>query len=128
MNVFDVQTHAGEQVVNITDPLRQAAKAVGITDGVITAVTPHTSCGLTITESSDPEVAGDLLRQLNAIVPASQPHYQHAGGNAAAHIKTALIGSSLQFIIKGGALQLGLWQGVFLCEFDGPRIRHVWVR
>ncbi len=56
------------------------------------------------------------------------PRYKHAGGNSAAHIKTALIGSSLQFIMKGGVLQLGLWQGVFLCEFDGPRIRHVWVR
>lgn len=128
MNGFDVQTHAGEQMVNITDQLRQAVRDAGLADGVVTAFTPHTSCGLTLTEGCDPAVAEDLLRQLGQLVPARQPHYQHAGGNAAAHIKAALVGSSLQFIIKGGAMQLGPWQGVFLCEFDGPRIRHVWIR
>lgn len=128
MNGFDVQTHAGEQMVNITDQLRQAVRDAGLADGVVTAFTPHTSCGLTLTEGCDPAVAEDLLRQLGQLVPDRQPHYQHAGGNAAAHIKAALVGSSLQFIIKGGAMQLGPWQGVFLCEFDGPRIRHVWIR
>jgi secondary thiamine-phosphate synthase enzyme len=128
MNGFDVQTHAGEQMVNITDQLRQAVRDAGLADGVVTAFTPHTSCGLTLTEGCDPAVAEDLLRQLGQLVPARQPHYQHAGGNAAAHIKAALVGSSLQFIVKGGAMQLGPWQGVFLCEFDGPRIRHVWIR
>jgi secondary thiamine-phosphate synthase enzyme len=128
MNGFDVQTHAGEQMVNITDQLRQAVRDAGLADGVVTAFTPHTSCGLTLTEGCDPAVAEDLLRQLGQMVPARQPHYQHAGGNAAAHIKAALVGSSLQFIVKGGAMQLGPWQGVFLCEFDGPRIRHVWIR
>ena len=128
MNGFDVQTHAGEQMVNITDQLCQAVKAAGLADGVVTAFTPHTSCGLTITEGSDPAVAEDLLSQLGTLVPADQPHYRHAGGNSAAHIKTAIVGSSLQFIVKGGAVQLGPWQGVFLCEFDGPRIRHVSIR
>ena len=128
MNGFDVQTQSGEQMVNITDQLRQAVRDAGLADGVVTAFTPHTSCGLTLTEGCDPAVAEDLLRQLGQLVPARQPHYQHAGGNAAAHIKAALVGSSLQFIVKGGAMQLGPWQGVFLCEFDGPRIRHVWIR
>ena len=128
MNGFDVQTRAGEQMVNITDPLRQAVREAGLADGVVTAFTPHTSCGLTIAEGCDPAVAEDLLRQLGQLVPARQPYYQHAGDNAAAHIKTALVGSSIQFIVKGGAMQLGPWQGVFLCEFDGPRIRHVWIR
>ena len=128
MNGFDVQTQSGEQMVNITDQLRQAVREAGLADGVVTAFTPHTSCGLTITEGCDPALAEDLLRQLGQLVPIRQPHYRHAGGNAAAHIKTVLVGSSLQFIVKGGAMQLGPWQGVFLCEFDGPRIRHVWFR
>lgn len=128
MNGFDVQTQSGEQMVNITDQLRQAVREAGLADGVVTAFTPHTSCGLTITEGCDPALAEDLLRQLGQLVPIRQPHYRHAGGNAAAHIKTVLVGSSLQFIVKGGAMQLGPWQGVFLCEFDGPRIRHVWIR
>ena len=84
MNGFDVQTHAGEQMVNITDQLRQAVRDAGLADGVVTAFTPHTSCGLTLTEGCDPAVAEDLLRQLGQLVPARQPHYQHAGGNAAA--------------------------------------------
>ena len=128
MNGFDVQTKTGEQLVNITDQLRQAVRDSGLADGVVTAFTPHTSCGLTITEGCDSAVGEDLLRQLGQLVPDRQPYYRHAGGNAAAHIKTALIGSSLQLIVKGGAVQLGPWQGVFLCEFDGPRIRHVWIR
>ena len=128
MKVFAVQTQAGTQMINITDQLREAVAEAGLADGVVTAFTPHTSCGLTITEGNDPDVAEDLLRHLDRLVPKAQPHYRHAGGNAEAHIKTALVGSSLQFIVKGGVLQLGPWQGVFLCEFDGPRIRHVWIR
>lgn len=128
MKTFDVQTNAHDQVVNITDQLQQAARALGITDGTLTAFTPHTTCGLAITENEDPAVTIDLLRQLDTMIPWKQPAYTHAGGNTAAHVKTALVGSSLHLIVAGGTLQLGMWQGVFLCEFDGPRIRHVWVQ
>ncbi|HOE61112.1 MAG TPA: secondary thiamine-phosphate synthase enzyme YjbQ [Kiritimatiellia bacterium] len=128
MTTFDVQTSLHSQVVNITDSIREAIKSLGITDGVVTAFVPHTTCGLTVTEGDDPTVTADLLRQMDELVPWDRPYYTHTGGNAAAHIKSALIGTSLHLIVKGGTLQLGMWQGIFLCEFDGPRIRHVWVR
>jgi len=128
MKTFDVQTSTHDQVVNITDRIQQAAKAQGITDGTITVFTPHTTCGLTISENEDPAVTSDLLKQLDVMAPWKQPHYTHAGGNSAAHVKTSLVGSSLHLIVAGGTLQLGMWQGIFLCEFDGPRIRHVWVQ
>jgi len=128
MKTFDVQTNAHDQAVNITSQIQHAVKELGIKDGVITAFTPHTTCALTITENDDPAVTIDLIRQLDTVIPWKQPAYTHAGGNSAAHIKTALMGSSLHFIVAGGMLQLGMWQGVFLCEFDGPRIRHVWVQ
>ncbi len=125
---FDVETTTNEMAVNITDGVRKAILDMGIADGTITVFTPHTSCGLTITENCDPHVLDDLMRQLRLLAPPKQAYYKHSGGNSDAHIKSALLGSSHQFIVKGGAVQLGFWQGIFLCEFDGPRIRHVWVR
>ena len=95
---------------------------------MVTVFTPHTTCGLTINENEDPDVVADLLRQLDVLAPARQPFYAHAGGNSAAHIKTTLVGSSVQLIVAYGNIQLGMWQGLYLCEFDGPRIRHVWVQ
>lgn len=125
---FDIETTGNEQAVNITDNIRKAVQELGITDGTVTVFLPHTSCGLTITENCDPHVLEDLLRQLRMLVPLKQTYYKHNGGNSDAHIKSSILGNSHQLIVKGGALQLGFWQGVFLCEFDGPRIRHIWVR
>ena len=127
MKSFDVQTHTHDQFVNITDQVQQVVKELGITDGVVTVFTPHTTCGMTINENEDPDVVSDMLQQLDAMVPWQQPFYAHAEGNSAAHIKTSMMGSSAQVIVMGGRLQLGMWQGLYLCEFDGPRIRHVWV-
>ncbi len=128
MKTFDVQTNTHDQFVNITDQVQQAVKELGITDGVVTVFTPHTTCGLTINENDDPNVANDLLQQFDAMVPWQQEFYAHTGGNTAAHMKTTLVGSSVQLIVAKGNIQLGMWQGVYLCEFDGPRIRHVWMR
>lgn len=128
MKTFDVQTHAHAQCVNITDQVQQAVKELGVTDGVVTVFTPHTTCAVTINENEDPHVVQDLLHQLDTFAPWKSPAYTHAGGNSAAHIKTSLLGSSLHVIVAYGNVQLGMWQGLFLCEFDGPRIRHVWVQ
>jgi secondary thiamine-phosphate synthase enzyme len=128
MKTFDVQTHSHEQFVNITDQVQKAVTELGMTDGVVTVFTPHTTCAVTINENEDPNVVVDMLNQLNAMVPWKQPYYVHAGGNTAAHIKTTLVGSSVQLIVSYGNVQLGMWQGIYLCEFDGPRIRHVWVK
>jgi len=128
MKSLDVQTHTHDQFVNITDQVQQAVREMGITEGVLTLFTPHTTCGLTINENADPDVVTDMLQQLDKMVPWRQPFYQHAEGNSAAHVKTALIGSSLSVFVASGHLQLGMWQGLYLCEFDGPRIRHVWLK
>ena len=128
MKTFDVQTHTHDQFVNITDQVQQAVKELGITDGVVTVFTPHTTCAVTLNENEDPSVVADMIQQLDAMVPWQQPFYAHEGGNTAAHIKTTVVGSSVQLIVAYGNVQLGMWQAVYLCEFDGPRIRHVWVR
>lgn len=127
MKSFDVATQTRDQFVNITSQVQQAVQELGVTEGVVTLFTPHTTCGLTITENEDPAVTTDLLKQLDVLVPWKQPYYTHAGGNTAAHVKTSLIGSSVQVIVAFGNVQLGMWQALYLCEFDGPRIRHVWV-
>lgn len=127
MKSFDVQTHTHDQFVNITDQVQQAVREMGITDGVITLFTPHTTCGLTINENADPNVVTDILQQLDKMVPWQQPFYQHVEGNTAAHVKTSLMGSSVQIIVTRGHVELGMWQAIYLCDFDGPRIRHVWL-
>jgi secondary thiamine-phosphate synthase enzyme len=128
MKSFDVQTHTHDQFVNITDQVQQAVRELGIAEGAITLFTPHTTCGLTINENADPDVVTDILQQLDAMVPWQQPFYQHTEGNSAAHVKSSLMGVSLRVLVSGGRVQLGMWQGLYLCEFDGPRIRHVWLQ
>ena len=128
MKYFDVPTRARDQFVNITAQVQQAVKELGIADGIITLFTPHTTCGLTINEHADPDVVTDMLQQLDAMIPWQQPFYAHAEGNSAAHLKASLMGCSLQVLVTGGHIELGVWQGVYLCEFDGPRTRRVWVQ
>jgi len=128
MKYFDVQSRTRDQFVNITAQVQHTVQALGIAEGVITVFVPHTTCGLTINENADPDVAADMLKQLDAMVPLQQPFYKHAEGNSAAHIKASLMGCSLQVIVTNGHIDLGVWQGIYLCEFDGPRARRVWVQ
>jgi len=128
MKYFDVQSRTRDQFVNITAQVQQTVQALGIAEGAITVFVPHTTCGLTINENADPDVATDMLKQLDVMVPPQQPFYKHAEGNSAAHIKASLMGCSLQVIVTNGHLDLGVWQGIYLCEFDGPRTRRVWVQ
>lgn len=100
---------------------------MGLRDGVVTVFIPHTTCGVTINENADPDVVTDMLAALERMVPW-QANYRHGEGNSAAHLKASLMGFSAQVLVAGGRLQLGTWQGIYLCEFDGPRTREVWVR
>ena len=125
---FDIPTHTRDQFVNITAQVQQAVQKLGIADGIVTVFVPHTTCGLTINENADPDVVADMLKQLDLMVPHSQPFYKHAEGNSAAHLKTSLIGNSVQVPVVCGHIELGMWQGIYLCEFDGPRSRCVWVQ
>lgn len=123
---FTLSTHQRAQMVDITARVQQAAAASGIHDGVCHVFVPHTTAGITINERADPDVASDILAGLEGAVPWDAA-YSHTEGNAAAHIKASLVGSSVTVFLQRGGLALGIWQGVFFCEFDGPRTRRVWV-
>ena len=107
--------------------MAQAIRTTNLTRGIALIYVPHTTCGLTINENADPDVAADILLALRRVVPDNVP-YAHLEGNSAAHIKASIVGSSLQIMVEDGELQLGRWQGIFLCEFDGPKKRHVWMQ
>ena len=128
MEQFTVRTTGRCQLIPITAQIRIIVHNSGITSGVCVVFCPHTTAGLTINENADPDVARDMVYQLQRLVPADDPEYKHVEGNSAAHILASLTGSSVHLLIENGALQLGTWQGIYLAEFDGPRERKVWVQ
>ncbi|MBP2642781.1 MAG: hypothetical protein H6Q67_668 [Firmicutes bacterium] len=119
---FEVYT-SGEGMINITDTISEALDKIGIQEGICLVFVPHTTAGITINEGMDEAVASDIMAGLEASI-ADLP-YQHNEGNSVAHIKSSLIGSSVTVPISGGKLYLGPWQAIFLCEFDGPRMRKI---
>lgn len=128
MVTFEVPTTAREQFVEITDQVRQAVRESGIASGSVLVYVPHTTAGVTINENADPDVVHDMLLTLNRLVPRDAPGYRHAEGNSDSHVKASFMGSSCEVLVERGQLVLGTWQGVYLCEFDGPRRRTVHVQ
>jgi secondary thiamine-phosphate synthase enzyme len=124
---LDVATADKAELKDVTKELAVAANRSGIKNGVLIAFVPHTTAGITINENADPTVREDILASLERMVPWRQPFYQHAEGNSAAHVKAALMGAGVQIALSQGRLVLGTWQGVFFCEFDGPRQRKLHV-
>lgn len=112
---------------NITSFVREAVKESGITDGICTVFCPHTTAGITINENADPDVVHDMLLGLDRAYP-DRPEFRHMEGNSSAHLKASCVGSSATVIIENGRLLLGTWQGVYFCEFDGPRTRNFYVK
>ncbi|MGB9616256.1 MAG: secondary thiamine-phosphate synthase enzyme YjbQ [Desulfomonilaceae bacterium] len=127
MESIQIKTHARQQFVDITGLVADAARRSGIKEGLATVFVPHTTAGITINEAADPSVATDIQQKLAQLVPHSA-QYQHTEGNSDAHIKAALVGSSVHLIISKGSLMLGTWQGIFFCEFDGPRTRKAFIQ
>lgn len=121
-----VTTTAREQLVNITLPVQELVRTKGWGRGVLKLFCPHTSAALTCTEGDDPAVGRDLLRALSGLAPA-EAGWLHPG-NSPAHAKAAILGPGVELFVEGGQILLGSWQGVFFCEFDGPRPREVWVK
>ena len=107
--------------------MRKALETSGVQDGICIVYIPHTTAGVTINEAADPAVVKDMLSVLNKVIPFHD-NYLHMEGNSAAHIKTSLMGPSVQIPIEQGRLCFGTWQGVYFCEFDGPRSRNVLVK
>ncbi len=122
-----VKTRARSEMVDITAAIQKELETSGIKEGLCIAYVPHTTAGITINEGADPAVCQDIVAKLNELVPAGAG-YRHMEGNADSHIKATLVGSSVTILVEGGRLVLGTWQRVFLCEFDGPRSRRVYLR
>ena len=122
---LSVTTGKRQEMIDLTGRLQQAVSASGIEEGVVYLYNPHTTAALIINEGADPDVQRDILGGLDRIVPADYP-YRHGEGNSPAHLMTALTGSSVTVFLHQGLLQLGTWQRIFFCEFDGPRNRQVW--
>lgn len=116
-----------ENLHNVTPQVREALRESGVTEGICVIYCPHTTAGITINENADPDVVRDLLLALDRSCP-DRPEFRHCEGNSAAHMKASTVGSSVTVPITGGRLLLGTWQGIYFCEFDGPRSRSFYVK
>ncbi len=126
MQTFQVRTSSQTEFVDITRSVQEAVKKTGVAEGICIIFIPHTTAGVTINENADPSVVQDIIMELNKIVPFKD-QYRHMEGNSPAHIKATLVGCSQMVFVESGKLVLGTWQGIFFCEFDGPRSRNVHV-
>ena len=127
IQTFQVRTSTQTEFVDITPSVQEAVKKTGVEDGICIVFIPHTTAAVTINENADPSVVHDIVMELNKIVPFKDT-YRHMEGNSPAHIKASLVGCSEIIIVESGKLVLGTWQGIFFCEFDGPRNRKVHVK
>ena len=124
---LQVKTSAHTQMLDITRQIQDAVTDSGVKSGICTIFIPHTTAAVTINENADPDVVRDFTMEINKIVPW-EDGYHHMEGNSAAHLKSSMIGFSEQVIIEDGRLVLGVWQGIYFCEYDGPRTRKVIVK
>ncbi len=127
MKVIPIHTDQREQILDITAPIRNLVAQGAFSSGVLFLFCPHTTAAITINENADPDVKRDILYHLKKAIPQS-PDFKHFEDNADAHIKSVLTGFSLVLIVENGKIQLGRWQGIYFCEFDGPKDREVWVK
>jgi secondary thiamine-phosphate synthase enzyme len=127
MKTLRINSNRQVEMIDITRDVCSAICASAVTDGLAVIFTPHTTAAITINENADPDVCRDMVMEINKIVP-SQDDYRHLEGNSAAHIKSSLFGASETLIISNGKIVLGTWQGIYFCEFDGPRHRQVQIQ
>lgn len=128
MQTLEVPTSARDQFVEITDRVQDIVSGAGLKSGAVVVYVPHTTAGVTINENADPDVVHDMLLTLKRLVPKDAAGYRHGEGNSDSHVKASMMGSSCHVLVENGRLALGTWQGIYLCEFDGPRRRNVWVK
>ena len=127
MQTINVKTHFRDELVDITSEVKRVVKQSGAQTGICLVYTPHTTAAITINENADPDVTSDIIKGMNSLKLESV-HFNHSEGNSPAHIKSSLFGCSETLIIENGMLQLGTWQGLYFCEFDGPRNRKVYIQ
>jgi secondary thiamine-phosphate synthase enzyme len=126
MEIINITTESGTSMIDITAKINGIVSKSLVRTGICTIFVPHTTAGITINENADPDVVSDILKEMNKVIPFDD-EYLHSEGNSAAHIKASLFGFSQQSIIEDGKLVLGTWQGIYFCEFDGPRHRKIYV-
>ena len=126
LKVIPVKSERREQLIEVTAEVQSAVTASGVKDGICYIFTPHTTAAITINENADPDVRSDFIKGL-AHLNFDAVRFSHAEGNSAAHIKSSLVGCSEFVIVENGRLRLGTWQGIYFCEFDGPRSREIFV-
>jgi len=125
METITVPSQHRKQMIDITPAVRSSLAQSGVKEGIGLIFSPHTTAGITINENCDPDVVHDVLLWMERAIPMKQQGFRHGEGNSDSHIQTAMVGSSASVIVSGGKIVLGTWQGIFLCEFDGPRTRKV---
>lgn len=125
---FPVGTHGRNEMIDITGRVEAVVHNSGIANGQVIVFCPHTTAAITINENADPSVPHDILLTLSELLPHHRAGYRHSEGNSDAHCKSSLVGTSEQVLVRDGRLTLGTWQGIFFCEFDGPRNRKVIVQ
>lgn len=128
MQKFEIATSSHDQMLEVTGQVRQAVTDSGVQQGYALVYCPHTTAGIAINENADPDVVRDVLRRLDEVFPWNHPKDRHAEGNTAAHLKAITTGTSQTVLIENGRLVLGTWQGIYFCEFDGPRRRTFYVK
>ena len=123
-----LQTRTRDEMIEITDRVQRLVSAERIQSGMAIVYVPHTTAAATINENADPDVRHDMLRKLESLIPKQESYYRHSEGNSDSHVKTSLVGNSVTVLIEDGRLVLGRWQGIYFCEFDGPRDREMHVK
>jgi len=127
METLSIRTTTQSAMINISSQVQELVNKNDWTDGLLTVFIPHTTAGVTINENADPDVTRDIQNEINKIVPMDD-NYHHFEGNSAAHIKSTLFSPSLSVIVENKNIMLGTWQGIYFCEFDGPRNRKIWIK
>ena len=125
---LSVRTSIRSEMLEVTDSLEKFVRSKNVLEGMLIAYVPHTTAAVTINENADPDVRHDMMRKLETMIPKDEPYYRHGEGNSDSHVKTSLVGNSVTVLIERGRLVLGRWQGVYFCEFDGPRERELMVK
>ena len=123
-----VRTSQRNEMLDVTDRVARLVRSQNVLEGMAIVYVPHTTAAVTINENADPDVRHDMLRKLETLIPKAEAYYQHGEGNSDSHVKTSLVGSTVTVLVERGRLVLGRWQGIYFCEFDGPREREMMVK
>jgi secondary thiamine-phosphate synthase enzyme len=128
LQTLSVRTNQRNEMIDVTDRIIRLVRSNSMLDGLAVVYVPHTTAAVTINENADPDVRHDMLKKLEAMIPKDEAYYLHVEGNSDSHVKTSLVGNTVTVLIDRGRLVLGRWQGIYFCEFDGPREREMHVK